>query len=148
MTITVINRNKKRKALDVDASDTVELVKARIEDQEGIPVRLLSLKFGGDVMEDSKALADYGVREGDSVRLVCGDIQIFVKTLTEKTMSFSIKRSCTIKRIKDAIFKSENILVDVQRLIFKGKQLEDENTASDYDIMDGDTIYLCLRLRG
>ena len=150
MTITIINLVEKRKTLEVDASDTVKLVKARIEDQEGIPERLQRLMFADDVMRNTKALSDCGVREGDTLRLLLDmqNIHIFVETLTGKTLTLKIERSSTVEQVKDAIFKMEGIPIDEQRLIFKQKQLKDHESLSDYDIMDGDTIQLILRLLG
>ena len=150
MTITVVNLVEKRKALEVDAFDTVELVKARIEAQEGIPVRLQRLMFADEILEDGKALSGYGVKEGDSLRLLLDlqNIEIFLKTISGKVIPLKVKRSYTMEQIKDAIFKKENVPVYQQRLLVKGELIEDHKTVSDCDIMDGDTIHLIFRLPG
>ncbi|XP_002158040.1 uncharacterized protein LOC100206592 [Hydra vulgaris] len=73
---------------------------------------------------------------------------IFVKTISGKTLTCLIDQNSTVLDVKKIIEAKTSIPCSQQRLIFAGKQLENERKTSDYSIKKEDTIHLIQNLRG
>jgi len=99
-----------------------------------------SLSFG----EWKKSAEIWSIVFGDEFDIML----IKVKTLTGKEIEIDIEPTDKVERIKERVEEKEGIPPPQQRLIFSGKQMNDERTAADYKVAGGSVLHLVLALRG
>ena len=131
--------------LEVNPSDTVKSVKEKMLKETGISSHLQRLIFSDKLLEDDKALKDYGITFYDTIHLVRGGMQIFVITANrERAFSLDYDRSDTVKSVKSKLENKVGIPLDRQRLTFAGNDLEDEKLLSEYSITRESVLVLHL----
>ena len=107
------------------------------------------LIYKNKILKSSDLLISSGIQDGDLIELIDREtIQIFIKTMTHKTIALNVGPYDTVKYVKFLIELKEGISIHQQRLIFNGHQLEDTRTIADYDIKKKSILILNLRLRG
>ena len=137
--------------LEVKETDNILNIKKEIEKYIYIKPEYQNLFFEEKELEDNKNISDYDIKNESIINLRMINVkgyQIFVKTLTGKTLQIDVFPIYSIGIIKRLIYDKEDIKKDSQRLIFEGRQLEDNRTLEDYNIQRDSTLHLILRLRG
>lgn len=105
------------------------------------------------VIKDNENMTPVELRNKKCLQIGCPisfdrDFRVYVITLTGKTINLQIRGDGTIEQLKCAIQDKEGIPPDQQRISFKGNQLQDNLTLTDYGIEAESTLYLVLRIRG
>ena len=136
--------------LSLDPFDTIENLNKIVEKKTGKIISNFDYMLYGKsyIYEFNKMIKDYNLSQNNNIlNLKKVEFFVYIRTLAGKTLIIVIDPLNTIGELKEKICDSEGIEPDQQRLIFEGKQLEDNKTLADYNIKRESTLKMILRLR-
>lgn len=149
MKIIILQPNHQYCSLDVNPTDRILYLKAKINQILGIQVNDQMMFYKGMVLEDDKTIDYYSIEDDSAIYLNPSDlITLTIKTLMGIDTEVSISPFSSVNNLKHAVQKKIGIPPCQQRLIFAGHQLEDEVTLQESSIGDHSTLHLVTRLKG
>ena len=125
--------------------ERVDVVKAVLEAELGIPLEQQQLSFQGQRLENQVLLSGCGIQDGSEVGLLVV-VPITVKTLTGQAFPLEVATSDSVREVKNKIAKVTKISPERQRLIYASKLINDNSPLENYEIKSGAEIYVIRRL--
>nr|XP_032812370.1 polyubiquitin-like [Petromyzon marinus] len=136
--------------LMANLSESVLELKARIQSKWKVSPAQQRLAYGGTALQDGTSLAKCGLKQNSTVNLLHVDnaVDVFVKTLANKTLTIEVKLSNSVLSLKQKVHQKAGIAVNQQILTFGSHTLEDDQKLESYGIQQHSTITMQGRLRG
>ena len=157
MMYVVVTTLAERYSMMVSLSDTVVSVKSKLlrlscvsSSRSDELSSAMDLRFAGEQLQDHRCFAEYSIVPSDTINmtLVESGMTIVVVTLTGRAFTIHAQPSDSVSMMKFTFWTHSGIPADQQRMIFSGKQLEDDRLLSEHGLQEGSTVHLVLRLRG
>ncbi|KAM4616804.1 ubiquitin-like protein ISG15 [Polymixia lowei] len=159
MDIKITMLNGQSEVLQVQPETTVASLKTLVRQRFRVsPEKRVNLTYyngmNTSLTDDTKSLSSYGLSSGATVGLLVSDppiptpVQVFLKNEKGQIHTYDIPPGESVSTFKIKVKSREGVPVDQQRLIYEGKQMEDYRKLEDYNVRQGSTIFLTLRLRG
>ena len=140
--------------VEVDpTSDTVESMKLKIQNREGIPYDMQVMVFAGKCLQNERILSDYNIQKESTLHMFLrlrGGMQIWVRSLYGYKASFEVEPTDTIETVKEKIFADLGFRWSI-RLVCSAKYLDfngPEKTLSEHNVQAGSTLHIAYRYNG
>lgn len=141
MQIFVKTLTGKTITLEVEPNDSIEAIRAKIQEKEEIPPANQKLVFSGIELEDGKTLSDYNIQKESTLHLMIW-MQIFVKDPSGNCLELKIEPTDRIEDVKAKLFDKTGVYIRDQILTFAGRVLEAGHTLAEYEIPTNSTLDL------
>ncbi len=132
-------------AFEVLPSDGLAYIKNKLREREGIPLDLMELYLGDQLLDENVSLRESGVSAGSTLRLVVDqgkDTQIFIGLPNRDSLSIWVRTDMTVSQLKQVIESRADIPTDLQQLYFARQQLENERTLQSYTIESNHMLHV------
>ena len=126
-----------KKPIFVPPTSSIENIKNKIFEIDNLPPKFQYLSFDNKVLDDNRTLAEYNIKNKSVVNLTLltkNGIIVFVERISGRKIILEVQQSDPILIVKKKIEEIEHIKAERQSLCYEGKELEDNNIVSDYDI--------------
>lgn len=146
MKIYVITIAGKLIPIKIEQTDTIEDLKNKIQEKEGMTTERQKLIFSAQVLEDDKTLKYYSIKEETKTALHFNrfDLEVRVNLPKAEEITIELEPLDTIQKVKEKLFEKKSFPIEQQRLFYRYNQLKDENTLVDYSFKNTSKIFLLL----
>ena len=131
-------------AIDVEANDRIDTVKAKIHDKEGCPPDQQVIFYDLEVLGDCLPLSYYDIADGFCLSMIL-ELTLHLAMISGKIITIQMMSLDSIAEFKEKLYDERGITPDQQQLRFADQQLEHHRHVSDYNIQHKSTINLVLR---
>jgi len=145
MQVFIKIQNGKTIVLEVPKKETIEKLKSQIEKKEGIPISKQRLIYNTKELENENSMAYYNIQPESNILLnlkLGGGVLVVINSLEGQSVEIDIDEDDTIESLKLKIYEKQGTAVEMQRLIYEKRKLDDNKTIADYQMKENSQVRL------